>query len=419
MLLFRHQLRRLYPGAVARLRRPRALAWSVLAIITIALFSTAVPVTIDVYDTPIALTFLTFTILCGSILLAPRFPKIGSMLNLGALAGLIVLTAHSPGQYWPLPITGLLAFCALIAVLGIWGGWLLPLAVWWLGIVLILLVAAIMSRPTGGLTNWQSSIIGDSSISALVLALSIAIGQRQRIRDQLASAKRDVELEHARREHAEERGRIAREMHDVVVHSMSLVHIQASSAPYRIPDLDDETRAEFENIARSARSALNEMRQVLGVLRPDARDLPFSPQPQLSDLKELALVTTRAGSPVTLSIGSNATTLSSVVQLAAYRTVQEALGNALRHAPGAAVSVQFQIVKDKLQVEITNDPAEPDPTMHRPAEALGTGGRGLQGIQERTAQLRGQTEHGPTPEGGFRVFAAFPVCAETTKNGDL
>jgi len=246
-------------------------------------------------------------------------------------------------------------------------------------------------------------------VTAALLVAAIAISQRRRIRAELASAKRDVELEQARREQTEERGRIAREMHDVVAHSMSLVHMQASSAPFRLEGLDEATRGEFENIARSARSALSEMREVLGALRLNDDDVPLGPQPQLSDLVELALLTTRAGSPVELTIEEDAKSSSAVLQVTAYRIVQEALGNAVRHAPGARSVVMISIDEGDLLIEARNDAPGASDRLRVSPELGGRSGRGLRGMRERVEQLDGRLNHGSTPDGGFVIRARLPL----------
>lgn len=389
--------------------RPGALAWAVLAILGIALFVVGVPTTAEVYDADLDAVFMIFTVLCGGLIVAPLFPRIVSGTHLVAMVGLAVVTYPSSVKTWPQPVVGLLAFAALLAILGLWGRWIVAIVVWWLGILLLLGIVVIEPGRESGIHDWGANILIGSLVSASVLGVGIALGQRRRIRAELDQARRDVELEQARSEHIEDRRRIAREMHDVVVHSMSLVHMQASSAPYRLSGLDEATRAEFANIAQSARAALGEMRQVLGVLRPDLGDAPRAPQPRLADLQELALVTTRAGCPVTLTVAPECEESSAVMQLTVYRIVQEALSNVLRHAPGAAADVVVGAAKGTLAVEVVNGPEPAHTARGGPAERGGRGGRGLLGMQERVAQLGGHIEHGPTADGGFRLAVQLPL----------
>jgi signal transduction histidine kinase len=212
-----------------------------------------------------------------------------------------------------------------------------------------------------------------------------------------------VELEQARRQSAEDRATIARELHDVVAHSMSLVHMQALSAPMRLREAErSDIDAEFGRIALSARSALREMRQLLGTLRAD-HDGELAPQPQLHDLATLVESTRAAGLPIEARTDRAAAAASPVVQLTGYRLVQEALSNVVRHAPGARTTVTVAADGTTLRVTVhTEAPARP---ASPPADA---GGHGLRGMHERVALLGGELETRPTPEGGYLVAARIP-----------
>ncbi|MDG4826749.1 histidine kinase [Asanoa sp. WMMD1127] len=234
--------------------------------------------------------------------------------------------------------------------------------------------------------------------------------QRQRSRTltaQLAEQEEQSELEKARRAVLEERTRIAREMHDVVAHHMSMIAVQAETAPFRLPGLADPVRDEFTSIAGSARSAMADMRRLLGVLRSDQATTLIAPQPGLADVAELVETARRAGVPVTLHGATPA--VDGPVALAAYRIVQEALANAARHAPGASVRVAVTQEGEAVVVRVENDaPVNPI------AAATPGEGHGIAGMRERATLLGGAFEAGPTVFGGYAVAATLPAAAALT-----
>jgi signal transduction histidine kinase len=183
---------------------------------------------------------------------------------------------------------------------------------------------------------------------------------------------------------------------------MSMITVQAETARYRIPDLPEPVADEFTGIAKLARGSLTELRGLLSALR-DEQDAPaLAPQPTLADLSELVDRITAAGTPVRLTVGGDLTVLPAAVQLSAYRIVQEALSNVVRHAPGAASTVDIRAAGD-LTVEVANErPAGPVPA---PGD-----GHGLVGLRERTTLLGGTFEV-DRPGGGWRVRATLPAAA--------
>ena len=181
----------------------------------------------------------------------------------------------------------------------------------------------------------------------------------------LAEQIAQSELDEARRALLEERTRIAREMHDVVAHHMSLIAVQAETAPYRLDDLSEGAKSEFAALSATAREALNDVRRLLGVLRSDG-PAERAPQPKLADVATLVDASRRAGVSVDLSMPANGdAAVSHAVGLCAYRIVQEALANAGRHAPGAWVQVAVERDPDVLRLDIVNGP----PTTAGPAPA--------------------------------------------------
>nr|WP_276610754.1 histidine kinase [Kineococcus siccus] len=231
---------------------------------------------------------------------------------------------------------------------------------------------------------------------------------------QLAQYRRASELEASRRVVVEERNRIARELHDVVAHSMSVVQVQATTATYRIPGLDATVRAEFDDIAAQARTALQEMRTLLGVLREEAGAVDLAPQPGLEGVEELASGARRAGCVVDVGVDEalRRSSVPSSVGLVVHRIVQEALANVVRHAPGAHVDVRLVLTGDepddqRVGVSVRNG-APPGPVGDTVGRLDG-GGHGLVGMRERAVLLGGSVTSGPTDDGGFSVQAEVPL----------
>jgi signal transduction histidine kinase len=271
---------------------------------------------------------------------------------------------------------------------------------------------------TAGLVTAVGAIIINSPTSAAAIVLTailllfgIFIRSRRSGREQLEVAERRHEGERAL---LEERQRIARELHDVVAHHMSVIAIQAEAAPYKMTDPPKELVESFAEIRASALSGLNELRRVLGVLRSETPDT--APQPGLDDLPGLLESARNGGVTVTSDVSGTPRPLPQGVDLSAYRIVQEALSNAMRHAPGAVVQVHLHYGEAALVIEVRNDscaygtqtlweqPGEP-----RPSDG---GGHGIIGMRERAAMLGGNLEARPTPNGEFLVTAALPLGSD-------
>ncbi|MGW3799146.1 sensor histidine kinase [Streptomyces clavifer] len=212
--------------------------------------------------------------------------------------------------------------------------------------------------------------------------------------------------ERSRRTLLEERNRIARELHDVVAHHMSVISIQAQVAPHLVENPSDELRENLAGIRENAVEALAELRRVLGVLRSEdavADGVRHAPQPTLDRLDELTGKVRGAGVAVTAETTGARQPLPPGVELSAFRIVQEALSNVMRHAPGARARVEIGYHSAAVTVRITNTaPKSP------PARSAGVG-HGLLGMHERTAMLGGDLVHGPTPGGGYEVMATLPL----------
>ncbi|WP_432992360.1 sensor histidine kinase [Dactylosporangium sp. CA-233914] len=222
-------------------------------------------------------------------------------------------------------------------------------------------------------------------------------------RGRLAEAERRRAAAAAAR--AEERSRIARELHDVITHHVTAMVVQADAAPY-LATAPDRLAASLTAISGTGRRALGELRELLGVLDPD-RVAPRGDTPSLDALGDLLARTRAAGQPVELVEEGGRRDLGSGRELAAYRVVQEALTNALKYAAGRATVVRLAYRADGLHIDVTNAPAD---TSARPAgSAVGGSGRGLQGLRDRVEVFGGELSAGPSPDGGFTVAARIPV----------
>jgi signal transduction histidine kinase len=301
-----------------------------------------------------------------------------------------------------------------------WGGW--P---WGPGQILSLLgafcLAGIRQRRPELWWMWALTLIpwslwlaadmpdlnGPASATLIFTAVVIAvdnIGSRLRAQHALAAQTERAEEERARRAVLEERTRIARELHDVVAHHMSLVAVRAETAPYRLPGLPESAQAEFGSLSEIAREALAEMRRLLGVLRQD-QPADLAPQPELADLPSLVDTARQAGLAVELSVPAALDHVPSGVGVCAYRIVQESLSNASQHAPGAPVTVSVGRDRGAVLLRVANGPGGPAD----PAENGHGPGHGLTGMRERVALLGGSLSAGPSPDGGFVVSAVLPL----------
>jgi signal transduction histidine kinase len=210
-----------------------------------------------------------------------------------------------------------------------------------------------------------------------------------------------------------ERARIARELHDVVAHHISMIAVQAETARLATPGMPAAGAQRLSEIGDTARAGLTEMRRLLGVLREDAhaampgdQSTDRQPQPGLRQLNQLLDGARDAsGAAARLIVSGPPATLDPGVELAAFRIIQEALTNARRHAPGAAIDVELHFTDDALRLRVRDNGPGP------PAAPL-AGGHGLAGMRERAAAAGGELRTGPAPGGGFLIEATLPAKAE-------
>lgn len=283
---------------------------------------------------------------------------------------------------------------------------------------------------SAGVVTVVGAIVIDSrtAVGAVLAAIPLLAGayirSRRSSRVELAEQAKQHEGERAL---LEERQRIAREMHDIVAHHMSVIAIQAEAGPRKIANPPPELVESFRDIRASALDGLTELRRLLGVLRTGTPDT--TPPPGLGQLAGLLDSARSAGVPVSLSVSGVPRPLPQGMDLSAYRILQEALSNAMRHAPGSTVWVEVAYFPSSVVIKVRNDPSVADVAGNgKQARAVTevtadgaspdspdsagtspvTAGHGIIGMRERAAMLGGQLEAGRTDEGGFLVTAVLP-----------
>jgi signal transduction histidine kinase len=211
---------------------------------------------------------------------------------------------------------------------------------------------------------------------------------------------------------ADERARIARELHDMVGHALSLIVIQSGGAQRVLQSKPELVRDTLASIEATGRQALTDMERMLGMLRTtEATEETLSPQPGLGDIEVLAARVSEAGLPVEVAVEGSPVPLPTSVDLSAYRIIQEALTNALKHAGPAQADVNIRYGPDSLELVIV------DNGQGASGDAVDNhrgGGRGLIGMKERVALFGGELHAGPRPEGGFRVHARLPLKGDAS-----
>jgi signal transduction histidine kinase len=262
------------------------------------------------------------------------------------------------------------------------------------------LAVVVHNDPRSGVGNFVVASI----IFAIVWTIAFGVGRKSveadEARDRAARAERERE-ERARSAVAEERARIARELHDVVGHSVSVMTVQASGVRRLLRPDQDREREALLIVERTGREALAEMRRMVGVLRRPEEAPALAPQPSLDHLGRLVEQAREAGLPVELSIEGDAIQLPAGVDLTAYRLVQEGLTNVVKHAQATRAEVLVNYGESYLEVTVTDN-----------GSGVGNGdgsGHGLVGIRERVSVYGGELDAGPQPGGGYRLRAKLPL----------
>jgi signal transduction histidine kinase len=270
------------------------------------------------------------------------------------------------------------------------------------GLALGIGVSAVISHndPKGSIGNFIFTSIAFTIAWAIGFALGRKFKEAEEAKERLARAERE-RVERARLAVADERTRIARELHDVVGHSVSVMTVQASAARRLLRPHQVKEREALLVVEQTGREALAEMRKMVGVLRRPEEAPALAPQPSLEHLDKLIENTRETGLPVELRIEGTPELLSAGIDLTAYRLVQEGLTNAVKHARAQHAEVLVRYGKGFIELTVTDDGT---------GDGGGdSGGNGLVGMRERVSVYGGELQAGPRSEGGFRLHARLPV----------
>jgi signal transduction histidine kinase len=328
----------------------------------------------------------------AAMAVAPWWPMAGWRLATAAQVGLLLLPPSVP-FYPPIGV----GVAGVLLVIGLRCRTRVAAAAAALSVLVGLLVATIIED--GG------SLAGGVLV-LIPMLLAVNVRARRLAAVALAAEQRQAAEALAERATLAERARIAREMHDVVAHHMSLVAVRCETAPYRVAGLDGPASDELREIAAAAREAMTEMQALLGVLRSADQPTDHAPQPGLDQLPRLLADARDSGVDLTSTVTVDRREVPAAVGLTVFRLVQQALTNAAQHARGAPVAVVVERSGDGLHVEVRNGPAG-DP----PDGTTTGGGLGIVGMRERAHLHGGRLDAGPVPDGGFAVSAELPLPA--------
>jgi signal transduction histidine kinase len=262
-------------------------------------------------------------------------------------------------------------------------------------LVVLLLHIPVLAAGPDGATAWDGLVPGSAWV-----VVPFAIGRVVRVGREAAARTRAEEVE---RQGYQERLRIAQEVHDIVGHGLAAIHLQAEIALHVLAKQPTQAETALAAISRTSKEALDELRATLDVVRQGAGAVPDPPGPGLARLDDLVARMSGTGVPVTVTVEGTPRDLPSGIDLAAYRIVQEALTNVLRHAPSGTATVRLAYAPAEVTVEVTDTGRDPVGPVN--------GGSGIAGMRERVGALGGVFEAGPRVGGGFRVFARLPVAS--------
>ena len=384
--------------------RANLAIWALAIACALAQLAVAASLGVTLYRIPLAAALILSLVQAAAIVLALFAPVWATLLALIAGNALAGLAAATPDQPWPIAVSTIVANTLVWIGVALRARWWLPAAGWAFSVL-----SAVMVAVDAPVKADDGRTIADLVVFAAVTLGAVLVGVGIRnwslLRAQLRAERAATAVELARREAVEDKARIARELHDVVAHGMSAIQVRAASARYRMPDLPPDAAAEFDEVAATARSAMKEMRVILGLLRDEEGEAEHAPQPGLADVPELIA---RAGDlgPVSERGTWELTEREQqdpILGLAAYRVVQEGLSNVARHAPGAATEVVWTQTPAELGIRVRNTapagPAEP---------RVDGGGHGLRGMRERVATMGGAVHAIAQDDGGFVLQVRIP-----------
>ena len=330
-------------------------------------------------------TALLGAVVTGAVAVRRRYPATVGI-GAGLIAGLVAAVSGPPSLLsW-----GVAWICCMYA-----------LAVWAqprrFAVGLAVVPAVSFASAAGSHVRASDAVTFGVVTLVVMLLVNRVVGDRER-RARIAERERDLA---AREAVVEERARIARELHDAIAHNVSMIVVQAGAERRVLEGSNDSTRDVLQTIEQIGRGALTEMRRLVGMLRSEAGD-PLAPQPGLADVPALVTQVREAGLPTELRVEGDRRELPVGIELSAYRIVQEALTNVLKHAGRARASVSIRYGPESLEVEVVDDGAG------NGSAPPGTG-HGLVGMRERVALYGGRLEAGRGQSGGFAVRVVLPI----------
>jgi signal transduction histidine kinase len=354
------------------------------------------------YRSPTAAAVFTTALVCAPIVARRRWPLVALLVSCvgilvhivgdmpeGSLPAVTLLLTYSVATYAPIrrSVWGLLGVFATIAVLAVTG--------------------------SPGLDGVE--LINNMAIFAVAWLIGVVLrGRRETVESRVRAAdeRANTEQQRAARVLAEERLRIAQELHDVLAHSMSVIAVQAGVGAHVLDQRPEQARAALEAISATSRGTLTEMRRLLGALRDDAGERSHMPAPAIADLPRLVDDVRGAGVPVHLSVEGTCDGINPGIELSAYRVVQEALTNVIKHAGVTSrVDVRVEHLPGALRIEVVDDgrgAAAAAAGAPAATAANGHDGHGLLGMRERVELWGGELAVGPVTGGGYRVCALLP-----------
>lgn len=348
--------------------------------------------------------FLWFAAAASSLplLLRNRWPlaawrlATASMLLSVPIVQTLISTPYSMAAIitYPLVVYSVAARCERETTLGVW--------------VLSVLAVGVLDPSHAPDLLWSPELLGGAALLAGAAILGHNVRARRLATRRLAEEEQRSERALAGQAALEERARIARELHDVVAHHMSVIAIQAEAIPLKAGGEPRQLEEGMAEIRTLSLAAMTEMRRVLGVLRDGDGRTDTAPQPGLGRLEELVGTARSAGLTVTLKLVGDLLGLPTAVGLSAYRIAQESLSNAMRHAPGSAVSMRITRSGAELHIQVTNGAGRGSPAKPEHTEHAGHAGHGLIGMRERVSMLGGSLWVGPIGT-GFAVTAILPI----------
>jgi signal transduction histidine kinase len=381
--------------SLVRLSRERPAAADALLALVLVVLAELEIWTLRDSGGPRLVLALVAPVALGALAWRRRAPLASALVTLGALAAVSLFWAN--GGAW-------VAFAMVVAVYSVARHHELRGALAGAGLALASAALGTAHEPN---ENFGQFLGNYSFIAVLVIGIPWVAGRAVRSRQLRAAALEDRNValeregeERARAAVAEERLRIARELHDVVGHSLGVIVVQAGAERATLAGAQESTRETLVTIERAGREALGEMRRLLEMMRRDDEEVALAPQPSLAHIETLVEKIRAAGLPVDVHVEGRPVALPPGIDLSAYRIVQEALTNALKHAGPARVRVTVSYTEDGLELEVVDDGAgDPGET---------ESGHGLIGMRERVALYGGSLRAGARPGGGYAVGVRLP-----------